>query len=98
MYGCLGGLVEGEQNTDLGLFAIHEQELRLHDCRRSEARNLIRAGVSETVAQKITGHKTRSVFDRYNITSDGDIREAAEKVVEHQKIVQDKILPLQREA
>jgi integrase len=59
-----------------------------HDFRRTGVRNLIRAGVPQAVAMEISGHKTISVFTRYNIVSHADIVEAGKKLTRYMKKAQ----------
>ncbi len=65
-----------------------------HDFRRTAVRNLERAGVPRSVAMKLVGHKTESVFQRYAIVSEADLREGASKLAQLPKDVERKVLPI----
>jgi integrase len=54
--------------------------LNCHDFRRAAIRNMTRRGVSQTVAMRISGHKTASVFRRYDISDEPDLVDASRKI------------------
>lgn len=57
--------------------------LLFHDLRRSAVRTLVQSGIPETIAQRLTGHRSRSVFQRYAIMDDGMLKDAVEKLQDH---------------
>ncbi len=52
----------------------------MHDMRRSAVRNIDRAGIARDIGKKLSGHKTDSMYSRYNIVSEQDLQDATAKL------------------
>jgi integrase len=88
----LGHVVENENGTE------HYVGIVPHDMRRSGIRNFTKAGLGESEGMSISGHKTNSVYKRYNVIDEDMQRAALEKVQEFQKreIEKRKVVPIKK--
>ena len=65
------------------LYGAGLADLHFHDLRRSAIRNMERAGIPRSVAMSISGHRTESVYKRYDIVADADLKIAAKKMADY---------------
>ena len=66
-----------------------------HDLRRSAVRNMVQAGVAQQVAMKVSGHRTASMFERYNIIVEPDVRQALAKTEQYRQTATEKVIAME---
>jgi integrase len=65
---------------DKATAAAKVRGILIHDLRRSAVRNMMKAGIRESIAMKISGHKTANIFRRYDIVDSSDLHAAMDAV------------------
>jgi len=81
-------ITDFEKAWDAARIAAGVPEALFHDLRRTAVTRMVEAGLSENEAMQISGHRTRAVFDRYHIVSEGRLKQNAQKLEDHLKMLQ----------
>ncbi|HYK91158.1 MAG TPA: site-specific integrase [Acidobacteriota bacterium] len=76
-------VTEFRKSWKAACIAAEKPEALFHDFRRTAVRNMLRGGVGRKQAMEISGHKTESIFERYNISDDRDLEDAVTKTLEY---------------